>query len=1505
MILCVFLTFSTVSATDLDDSSLNSVVSDSQSESSFTNLNEDISENIVNSNEDEDCVESMNGLSNLNGDYSPNLSSINSDESSLKSSISPSGNTFSSIQSSINSAKSGDTINLNGKTYSGNGTAILVNKSLTIVGGSGTVRATLDAKKLSGIFKITSPNVKLINCDFINSNDKAVYYLEGNGQISNCNFNHNNASTFCAHIYVYPNTTNFLLENSNFYNGFSWKYCNAAIAANNVTVRNCTFINNTVRNNESIQACGGALQVGVSETMINVGTVENCLFINNSAISDNETTHAGAFCFRPGINVLNSTFINNYCNRVGGATTLHSDGEIVDCIFINNSAGIYGGAISTGFEINNISVNINSCIFENNTAPMGGAIQVKGNNVKVINSIFNENKATGTDGGALFIMGNEAIIVNSTFNENFAKNIGAGILINGTDVTVLNSSFDANRASYGAAIYVVGSNSNIFSSNFTNHKLVNGSVYIKGPNTYVYDSNFINNSGENGAAIYIKGSNSNLILNNLSFNNVSNKGGAIYIEGSNAHIISSDLSNNSAIPNKSDILSGLGGAIYIKGDNNTVDSSNFIFNTARNGSAIYTDGSEMTLSNTNFDKNQAWSYILDSYVNPAISYFNESDILINLTLIGGNNIANAIYNTASMDEIYFYNVSYISSKGQKITGNDEIHPVDGAENSMNGSLLYQDDREDNQLVNVIIYREIPGSGKTGLLSSSDEVSEMISDNEIILNETFTTGILGDINFNISDYIDNPLNPGKYHLYAEHLEDDYYKEIDETNEFEIIPIVDVAIDIGSSRVNIDFNKTVKFTIKVKNNGLNNATGVTVSAFIPDGLIYLSSVPSVGTYDFEEGIWDIGNLDVGENQTLIINVQTNKTGIIDYPVNVSSIEDDSNLTNNLDNKTIRVLMADLAITVNASDEIVKLDDIVNWTISIVNNGPNNASKVVVLLDYLDGELIYLNSSSDTFNPDENKLEIPNLFVGDEISFVISTKVNSSDKPLILNANVSADTYDPIESNNHDSDSVDALPICDLITKVSVSENPVNKDDIVDWIVVVSNDGPDDAVEVTLSLSDLESLDLIVLNSSDDSFDLDNYEWIIGNLDSGENVSLIITTRVNKSDDTITVIANVETSTLESDYENNIDNDSLIINPVCDLIINIEVSNDTVNYGDIVDWVIVVSNDGPDDASNVSVSLSDLESLGLIVLNSSDDSFDLDDYEWIIGDLETGDEISLIITTKANKSNDNITVLADVETSTYEANKENNHDEDTLEILPICDLSVSKVSDKNPVYVDELVNWIINVTNNGPDNACEVIVNGSFPESLEFIIYELTKGELETIADDDGNIAELIWKVGDLENNESALLVISSKALEEGTVVNSVSANSSTTDLNQSNNFDSASVDVILNESSEDNPDNPDYPDDPNDEGNPEGTDNPENNPNDEDEYYDGFPWDDYFPDGLFGNDDKGLDKNLDFKSHANHKNNSKKPIDIHKKKTGNPFALAILSIFALFSIAIRKN
>lgn len=1531
LILCVFITFSTVNATDLsqdltlDDS--NDVAIISQSESSLTNLNEN-SDDIEFYNEDEDCVDSMNELSNSNQkdlgenqNSSPSsiddLDSINSDEISLKSSLGyvnsdtnsgsstknslgannleASSYTFNDLQNLINGAKANSVLNLEGKTFIGNGAYVTIEKALTINGGSINNMATLDAKKLSSVLLITSPNVHLLNCNFINGLDNSVLIKASNTSVSNCNFRYN-----YHHLRVMGENENFTANNCNFTDAYLIESSAVVITVNKTNVTYCNFINNHVESNEDLQGHGAALQIGRSSGSLNVGLIDHCNFINNTVDTKSNGTHAGAVCFRPGIVVKNSNFINNYCNRIGGATTLHSDGEIINCTFINNRAGEYGGAICTGLMTDDISVNITNCTFINNTAPMGGAILIKGNNVRVTNSKFEENKATENEGGALFIMGNSALIINSTFNDNFAKTVGAGILINGSDVSVLNSSFDNNIADYGAAVYVIGPNANLFSSNFTNHNVKNGSVYIQGINTYVYDSNFLDNLGEAGVGLYIEGSNTTLISSNFSSNNASKKGGAIFIEGSDAKLILSNFLNNNAIPDVSEVESGLGGAIYIKGDNNLVDSSIFNYNTARNGSAIYTDGLKMTISNTEFDKNQAWSYVLNSSVNPSSSYFNQSDILIDLTLIGGNNIANAIYNTASMNEIYFYNVSYISSKGKKITTDAEIHPVDGAQNSNNGSLLYQDDREDNQLVNVIIYRDTESS-RSSSLESIDESNPI--DGEIIFNETFTTGILGDIAFNLSDYIDEPLETGNYHLYAEHFEDDYYKAIDENNEFDINPILDLSIEIESSIDNMDINKSVDYTIKVKNDGPNDATEVEVSAALPEGLIFSSSTPSIGSYDPESGVWTIGNLDSGDNQTLTINVLTDKGGLIDFPVEVSSYEDDSDLTNNIDNKTIRVYMADLAITVNPSEDTLNYGDEVDWTVTIVNNGPDNASGLIVSLDLDDG-LIYLGSSNDTFNQTNNQWEIPNLLVGDEISLTISTKVNASNNDLNLKANVSSDTFDPVESNNLDLDSVNVLPLCDLITNVSVSDNSVNKDDVVDWVIVVLNDGPDSASDVSLSLSDLESLGLIVVDSSDDSFDEESNEWSIGDLAAGESVSLTISTQVNNSGEDIVLVGEAETSTPESNYENNVDNESLAVNPLCDVRIEVDVSNSTINNGEMVDWIVVVSNDGPDSAADVSVSLSDLESLGLIVVNSSDDSFDKSNNEWIIGDLDVGETVSLTISTRANKSDDNIVLIGEVETSTYEPNKENNNDDESLNVLPICDLVISIIPDKNPANPEEIVNWIINVTNNGPDKASDVNVTNSLPEGLEYIAHDSNKGNLEQVTDEDGNIVDLIWNVGDLENNESALLVVSTKALEEGTFLNNASVDSSTPEANLSNNQDTSELNVIPSDDSDNNTD-----------GNSEDNSDDNNGGNDDSEYYedDDYPWYDYLLDGDNNNSGKKLDnsslnkskKNSIGNSNRNNTNDSLKTINLSDKKTGNPLVFVVLSIFALFSLVYRRN
>lgn len=66
-----------------------------------------------------------------------------------------------------------------------------------------------------------------------------------------------------------------------------------------------------------------------------------------------------------------------------------------------------------------------------------------------------------------------------------------------------------------------------------------------------------------------------------------------------------------------------------------------------------------------------------------------------------------------------------------------------------------------------------------------------------------------------------------------------------------------------------NQNVTFTITVSNAaGQSNATGVAVTDLLPAGFTFVSSTPSVGTYNSTTGVWTVGAVNTGASATLSI-------------------------------------------------------------------------------------------------------------------------------------------------------------------------------------------------------------------------------------------------------------------------------------------------------------------------------------------------------------------------------------------------------------------------------------------------------------------------------------------------------------------------------------------------------------------------------------------------------------------------------------------------------------
>ena len=1155
------------------------------------------------------------------------------------------GGKFSDIQKAIDNVGDGGTIHLNGYySAQNNDSVIYVNKNIRIAGGLDTV---LDGKNISCIFSIqkTGSNCQISNLKFVNGMDVhggAMIILGKNVVVENSVFENNYANHSGGAIYVlsifndsgrYPEEgENLIIKNCNFTNNFAQVAAGAiGVYGNNTQVIGCNFVSNKVKPATNHKSYGGAIQIGRDEYNL-CSYVVNCNFMGNEAIvHDLNNSHGGAGCVRAGITYQNCKFINNSADQ-GGALTYHASGIIEDCVFINNSAKLYGGALSTGYMDMDMDLKVINCNFEQNNAPYGGAVQLKGKNIEIQNSVFNKNTAA-VNGGAINIVAKTVAIGGTEFNKNTAH-------VNG------------------------------------------GAIYINGNKTVIEDSSFM---------------------------------------------------ANEAIPDVKKLDDGLGGAIYINSSSATINKNIFNNNVARNGSAIYYDKSGLNciISDNAMAENQAWVYALPIY---AKSIYYGEDCEVSATLFGGNNIAK--YN-----DLFVSNAIYNNAKQDKIKVNGET-PILGA---VDNGKLYQDSREYNMDILLTVTHE---------------------DGSVAFNKTLKSDFKGQV----SNILKN-LKPGRYKISATHFEDTYYKYIANVTYFSVFPKADLQLNKSSNLINANYGDIVIWTLKITNNGPNVGTGIRLKDLIPDGLIILSCDDE--NYNKKTGILNIDSLNMGESKIINIKTLVNKTGTFINEASVSGNEYDWDLKNNNDSAGINVNpSADLAVEILVNDTNPKFNSLVKWTLRVTNNGPDEATGVVVC-DLLSKDLIYL-SSTGNYDVKSGLWNIETLESGKSVSIDIVTLVNKTGK-IANDASVSGKEYDWNLSNNYDNKSI-AVDVCaDLAIKKLVNDTNPKFNSLVEWTLRVTNNGPDTATGVVVC--DILPEGLI---SIDKSF---NGTWNVGKLLNNQTKELTIICLVNKTGKLVN-IADIAGNEYDCNLTNNIVNKSIEVAQSADLFVKKYVNNTSPDFGEIIKWSVVVSNNGPDIATNVQVN--DLLDDGLIFVKSSSTkgNYDVKSGIWTIDSLAPETDETLDIYCKVNKIG-KILNFVSVNSTQYDWNESNNHDNESVNAVKIADLSVIKlINNSNPNYND-LIKWTIIVSNNGPNMATGVIVNDLLPKSVEYISSYLSKGFYNPVTG--------IWDVGNLNVGEKLQLNIVSKIVKTGYITNVVNVKGNEKDSNLTNNHFEKSVHV----------------------------------------------------------------------------------------------------------------
>ncbi len=194
--------------------------------------------------------------------------------------------------------------------------------------------------------------------------------------------------------------------------------------------------------------------------------IKNCEFIQNRSVSS-----GGALTFIPTTqeaSINNSLFSMNISEGSGGA--IFSDAQcklsINNSYFYDNSTERNnGGAVSLS-----CSVELNNCLFDNNTAPSGGALHLHVTaltTAEINRTTFRANTTVDNKdgGGAVFIYGDETNsqckFTNCVFDQNKitheGSDIGGGALsVQNINLKLMNCTFYANSiaSSFGGALFI-------------------------------------------------------------------------------------------------------------------------------------------------------------------------------------------------------------------------------------------------------------------------------------------------------------------------------------------------------------------------------------------------------------------------------------------------------------------------------------------------------------------------------------------------------------------------------------------------------------------------------------------------------------------------------------------------------------------------------------------------------------------------------------------------------------------------------------------------------------------------------------------------------------------------------------------------------------------------------------------------------------------------------------------------------------------------------------------
>ncbi|MEO7432027.1 MAG: hypothetical protein ABIR62_08380 [Dokdonella sp.] len=386
-------------------------------------------------------------------------------------------------------------------------------------------------------------------------------------------------------------------------------------------------------------------------------------------------------------------------------------------------------------------------------------------------------------------------------------------------------------------------------------------------------------------------------------------------------------------------------------------------------------------------------------------------------------------------------------------------------------------------------------------------------------------------------------------------------------------------------------TVVFTITATNNGPNDASGVAVTDSLPVGLGFVSATPSQGTYTSASGLWTIGAIANGDSVTLTITASVDLPGSRTNTVAVSAADQpDPDTSNNNAGASVGAgATADIGIAKSVDNSGPNVGDSVTYTLTVTNHGPNDATGIEAT-DHLPTGTTFVNAlpSQGAYDPVGGVWTIGALANGASATLTITVDVTAAGSITNTATLTHEDQFDPVGANNQAGTTLNGQQADLAVTKTIDNATP-DVGDTVTFTVTVHNNGPSAATNVALTDQLPAGLAYVSSVASQGTYVAANGIWTVGSLSAAgptSSATLTVVATVTEAGAMVNTASVSASDQPDPNTTNNSGSAPLNGSPLANLAVD-KSGPASVTPGNNVVYAVVITNNGPSDATNVIVS------------------------------------------------------------------------------------------------------------------------------------------------------------------------------------------------------------------------------------------------------------------------------------------------------------------------------